>query len=103
MRENNYKEEELKFLADKMLGKLAKWLRILGYDTTYPINDEDLTLILTARQENRVLLTRDTNLIKRRHICDFLFIKGDRWEAQLSEPAQAKKGKHPRSARLERP
>lgn len=82
---NNGKEEEIKFLADKMLGKLTKWLRILGYDTTYPITDEDLTLILTARQENRILLTRDTNLIKRRNICDFLFIKSDRWEEQLSE------------------
>ncbi|GAH95063.1 unnamed protein product [marine sediment metagenome] len=82
---NNGKEEEIKFLADKMLGKLAKWLRILGYDTTYPITDEDLALILTARHENRILLTRDTNLIKRRNICDFLFIKGDQYEEQLSE------------------
>jgi hypothetical protein len=85
MRKNNYKEEEIKFLADKMLGKLAKWLRILGYDTTYPITDEDLVLILTARQENRILLTRDTNLIKRRNICDYLFIKNDQWEEQLLE------------------
>ncbi len=85
MRENYYEEEKIKFLADKMLGKLSKWLRILGYDTTYPITDEDLNLILTARQENRILLTRDTNLIKRRNICDFLFIKGDQWEEQLLE------------------
>jgi len=85
MRKNNYKEEEIKFLADNMLGKLAKWLRILGYDTTYPITDENLVLILTARQENRILLTRDTNLIKRRNICDYLFIKNDQWEEQLLE------------------
>jgi uncharacterized protein with PIN domain len=77
------KEEEIKFLADKMLGKLAKWLRILGYDTAYPSFDDDLSLILTARQEGRILLTRDTNLIKRRNICDFLFVKGDHWEEQL--------------------
>jgi len=80
----NGKEEEIKFLADKMLGKLVKWLRILGYDTTYPSFDDDLSLILTARQEGRILLTRDTNLIKRRNICDFLFIKGDHWEEQLA-------------------
>lgn len=84
MKENNNKEE-IKFLADKMLGKLTKWLRILGYDTTYPISDEDITLILTARQENRILLTRDTNLIKRKNICDYLFIKSDQWEEQLLE------------------
>ena len=84
MRKNNNKEE-IKFLADKMLGKLTKWLRILGYDTTYPISDEDITLILTARRENRILLTRDTNLIKRKNICDYLFIKSDQWEEQLLE------------------
>jgi uncharacterized protein with PIN domain len=78
------KEEEIKFLADRMLGKLVKWLRILGYDTTYPSFDDDLSLILTARQEGRILLTRDANLIKRRNICDFLFIKGDHWEEQLA-------------------
>jgi len=88
MKENNNiaeKEEEIKFLADRMLGKLVKWLRILGYDTTYPSFSDDLSLILIARQENRILLTRDTNLIKRRNICDFLFIKSDQWEEQLLE------------------
>ena len=84
--ENNFIEEkEIKFLADRMLGKLVKWLRILGFDTTYPSFDDDLSLILTARQEGRILLTRDANLIKRRNICDFLFIKSDRWEEQLLE------------------
>lgn len=78
------KKEEIKFLADRMLGKLAKWLRIFGYDTLYPSFDNDLSLILIARQENRILLTRDANLIKRRDICDFLFIKGDQWEEQLA-------------------
>jgi len=68
------KEEEIKFLADRMLGKLMKWLRILDY-----------------RQENRILLTRDTNLIKRRNICNFLFIKSDRWEEQLLEVIKALK------------
>lgn len=78
------KKEEIKFLADQMLGKLVKWLRILGYDTIYPSYDNDLSLILTARQENRILLTRDAKLIKRRNIGNFLFIKGDHWEEQLA-------------------
>ena len=80
----NYKGE-IKFLTDKMLGRLTKWLRILGYDTIYHTYNDDLSLIITAREENRILLTRDTNLIKRRNICDFLFIKNDRWEDQLLE------------------
>ena len=78
------KKEEIKFLADRMLGKLVKWLRILGYDTSYPSFNNDLSLILTARQEGRILLTRDVNLIKRRSICDYLFIKDDHWEEQLA-------------------
>jgi len=88
--EGKKEEEEIKFLADRMLGKLMKWLRILDYDTTYPFID-DLSLILMARQENRILLTRDTNLIKRRNICNFLFIKSDRWEEQLLEVIKALK------------
>jgi hypothetical protein len=50
------------FLADCMLGRLAKWLRILGYDTLYLKDISDVMLIRLARQENRVLLTRDTRL-----------------------------------------
>ena len=85
MNENNYKKkEEIKFLADRMLGKLVKWLRILGYDTAYPSFSDDSSLILTARQEGRILLTRDANLNKRRNICDFLFINGDHWEEQMA-------------------
>lgn len=77
--------EEIKFLADRMLGRLAKWLRILGYDTVYPVDIGDLALLLRARQENRILLTRDTHLILRKNIGDFLFIKSDLWRDQLRE------------------
>ncbi len=54
----------MKFLADRMLGKLAKWLRFLGYDTLYPeaLNDNDLIGICKAEQ--RTLLTRDKELVK---------------------------------------
>jgi len=47
-----------------MLGTLAKWLRIFGYDTLYGAkNDDDLLKI--SKQDNRVLLTRDKNLYER--------------------------------------
>ena len=54
------------FFADVMLGRLARWLRILGYDTAYEkfIADDDLVSRLLA--EDRWLLTRDRNLVRRR-------------------------------------
>jgi len=61
-------QQEIKFLVDSMLGRLAKWLRIFGYDTTYVACSKDSFLILTARKENRILLTRNTHLIKKRNI-----------------------------------
>ena len=54
-----------RFLADAMLGRLARWLRILGYDAEYfPGEDDDL--LRQARREGRVLLSRDTRLLQRR-------------------------------------
>jgi uncharacterized protein with PIN domain len=55
----------VKFIADGMLGKLTRWLRILGQDVTYSTLLEDAELIATAKKENRVLLTRDSELYQR--------------------------------------
>ena len=46
------------FVADCMLGKLAKWLRALGYDVIYLREAEDAEILAMVR-EGRVLLTRD--------------------------------------------
>jgi uncharacterized protein with PIN domain len=55
----------MKFVADSMLGKLARWLRILGYDTAYDPYGEDNALIRQAQAEGRILLTRDRPLSER--------------------------------------
>ena len=57
---------DVRFLADSMLGTLAKWLRIVGYDTVYDARLDDNELIRLARAEGRVLLTRDTGLLRRK-------------------------------------
>jgi uncharacterized protein with PIN domain len=49
-----------------MLGTLAKWLRILGYDTRFDPALDDHQLVRLARAESRVLLTRDRELARRR-------------------------------------
>jgi uncharacterized protein with PIN domain len=51
-----------RFAADVMLGKTAKWLRMLGFDTFYDNKAGDDSLKQLCLQENRVLLTRDTLL-----------------------------------------
>jgi len=56
------KTNDLKFAADEMLGKLTRWLRIMGLDVVHrrPFPDEELLEV--ARREGRVVLTRDTRL-----------------------------------------
>jgi len=76
----------MKFVADCMLGRLAKWLRILGFDALYFSKAEDRDLAELSRREGRVLLTRDTGLIERtRRRPDRLFVPSDRWEDQVAQ------------------
>jgi len=66
----------LPFIADAMLGKLTRWLRILGFDTIYEPDLSDDALILRAKEEARTLLTRDVPLHKkasREGVSSFLF------------------------------
>ena len=55
----------MKFLADGMLGKLTRWLRMIGCDVKYFRNLKDEDLIGISIRENRILLTRDANLFRR--------------------------------------
>ncbi|HPW17477.1 MAG TPA: Mut7-C RNAse domain-containing protein [Candidatus Aminicenantes bacterium] len=72
------------FVADCMLGRLAKWLKILGFDVLYFSKAEDPDLVAIARREGRVLLTRDTGLIeKEAKRPNRLFVRGDDWEDQV--------------------
>jgi len=52
----------LRFIADGMLGKLTRWLRMLGHDVEYHRATDDKKLIALAKSEKRVLLTRDLKL-----------------------------------------
>ncbi|MDE1842466.1 MAG: Mut7-C RNAse domain-containing protein [Thaumarchaeota archaeon] len=52
------------FVIDSMLGNLAKKLRILGYDSKYFSTIEDDKLVLIAKNEKRVIVTKDEQLVK---------------------------------------
>jgi uncharacterized protein len=54
-----------RFSADEMLGSLARWLRLMGYDTRYERDSSDTDILLRAREDGRVLLTRDKKLAER--------------------------------------
>ena len=77
-------DRPLKLLADGMLGKLAKWLRLLGYDTAYDNAATDPELARRARAEGRVLLTRDRELAGRRGLRTLL-IQSEILEEQVRE------------------
>ncbi|NWF86964.1 Mut7-C RNAse domain-containing protein [Candidatus Bathyarchaeota archaeon] len=52
----------MKFIANGMLGKLTRWLRLLGYNVKYSSKLDDAQLIAIAKKERRILLTRDLEL-----------------------------------------
>jgi uncharacterized protein len=74
----------LRFVADAMLGRLAKWLRILGYDTLYDPSWDDARLVRLARSEDRVLLTRDLELARRKGAC-IVVIRSENLAEQLRQ------------------
>jgi uncharacterized protein len=78
------------FVADCMLGRLAKWLKILGFDVLYFSKAEDKDLVEISRREGRLLLTRDTGLIeKTKKRKNRFFVASDNWEEQVLEVLDA--------------
>jgi len=84
---------EIKFIVDNNVGKLARWLRVIGYDTLLFKEKDGGKMIEIALNEGRVILTKDTQIIKRRLVTDgklkAIIIKHDDPKAQLRETAKA--------------
>lgn len=72
-------------MVDTMLGKLAKWLRILGHDTAYRREGNDTEFIAQAKNEGRWIITRDRLLIKRRGLTGFTLIRDNDPKDQLRQ------------------
>ncbi len=85
----------MRFLVDAMLGKLARWLRLLGHDTEYRRDATDDELLAEAASEDRILLTADVELYRRarlRGLRAFL-VRGSTEEERLAELAASLKVK----------
>jgi uncharacterized protein with PIN domain len=76
---------ELRFFADAMLGRLARWLRIAGYDTRYEPQVEDADLVRIALEEGRVILTRDRALPREWSVQDVLVLDAEEPLQQLRD------------------
>jgi hypothetical protein len=76
---------EPRFCADAMLGRLARWLRVLGYDTTFEAHVEDAALVELALREGRIVLTRDRELPRRWRVPSCLVRRSDAPLEQLRE------------------
>ena len=73
-----------RFAVDRMLGRLARWLRILGHDVAYGSHLAGRTLVDCARREGRTLITRDTRLVRRRDLPPHVFVTSDHFREQLA-------------------
>lgn len=78
-----------RFFADAMLGRLARWLRTLGFDTAYDDGISDAALVKLALSEGRYILTRDRKLPEEWRVEGCLIVRADKVLDQLVEVAAA--------------
>jgi len=78
-----------KFIVDCNVGKLTKWLRLMGYDARFFDGSDDSQLVAVAQAEGRVILSRDTQIMKRRVITSgqlqAILIQSDEPERQIRQ------------------
>jgi uncharacterized protein with PIN domain len=70
----SYSTEQPRFIADAMLGRLSRKLRMLGYDTLYLREGHDTILVKRAISNDRQILTRKTKLLKRKDCRDNILV-----------------------------
>ena len=80
---------EPKFIADVHLGKLARYLRLLGFDTVYERDLDDADIVLRSQDEHRIVLTRDRGLLKRKAVTHGHAVRSVDPDAQLVEVVEA--------------
>ncbi len=77
-----------KFVVDVNLGRLARYLRLIGFDTLYRNDFDDKDLVRISSQQGRILLTRDRNLLKHSVITHGCFVYSTKPLKQIEEVIQ---------------
>jgi len=80
---------DIRFATDQNLGTLAKWLRILGYDTLYERGNADPDFLRKAAAEGRIVLTRKRDLASLSSDGRLIVVKADHVRLQLGEVLDA--------------
>jgi len=78
----------IRFVLDVHLGKLARYLRLCGFDTLYSNHYEDRTIVRISVGEQRIILTRDVGLLKYAQVSHGYWLRSDQPEEQLREIIQ---------------
>ncbi len=80
----------MKFVADGMLGKLSRWLRMMGHDVEYSTELGDAELLALAKKDGRILLTRDFELYQRAAAkgLEAFYVQGNSEAEKLAELAR---------------
>ena len=81
--------DEPRFVVDLNVGRVAKWLRAMGYDSLFPSNTEDNELVRIALREGRIIVTKDSALNERRVVTTgwvkLVLIRHDDLRSQLRQ------------------
>ncbi|MEZ4729887.1 MAG: Mut7-C RNAse domain-containing protein [Caldilineaceae bacterium] len=77
--------DPIQFILDVHLGKPARWLRMLGFDTLYRNDYDDPEIVAIAAREGRTILTRDLGIMKRRAVTNGYHIQSTKPAEQLQE------------------
>jgi uncharacterized protein with PIN domain len=85
----NYPLNAPRFMVDSNVGRLVKWLRMMGYDTVFFNGSDDSSMVAAAMDAGRVILTRDTQIMRRRVVTRgqlrAILIKSDLPEQQIQQ------------------
>jgi uncharacterized protein with PIN domain len=83
----------MRFIVDHNVGKLVKWLRMMGHDTAFFTGDDDWEMVKAALEEDRVILTRDSGIMSRGVIAagpvKAILIESDQPEEQIRQVVRA--------------